>query len=360
MLKRSHLPAAAVVLSLAYVSFVLVSSGRPAPPPDFPAGDVPRFEALVSPVWLKALIGFHQSNGETPRPASYHNNRFVILEASWSKTEDARDYLRGHIPGAVHFNTDDLETGYPTWKLRPPEELQQVIGHYGITGDTTVVVYSRQLIAAARVWWVLKYAGVADVRLLDGGFEFWSALGYPRETTVQTQQPAEFQAPVQSQLLATTSDVRNDLGTGQVWLADARSAAEYSGRSSGYSYLDRAGRIPSAVSIGNADDASLLYKRRDGRLRLPPEILDLWNRQGIVSTTDRRAFDRDVIFYCGGGWRSSLAFFYAWLLGFENIRNYSDGWAGWSTDYIPDASAKGSTPGWIQRASDNPVASGAP
>jgi len=360
MLKSSRGLISLVGLALGLFSLAALLRDRPAPPPNFPAAATPNYESLVSALWLKALLDFDDSNGESPRPPTYHNNQFVILEASWSKAEDAHDYRRGHIPGAVHFNTDELEDGYPTWKLRPPAELQQVIGRYGITAETTVVVYSRQLIAAARVWWVLKYAGVADVRLLDGGFEYWAALGYPRETTVHTPRPVEFEAQLQPSFLATTDYVRDRVGSLRVWLADARSEAEYAGKKSGYSYLDRTGRIPSALSVGDADDAALLYRQRDGRLRPPSEILELWRRQGIVSTQDRHSFDREVIFYCGGGWRSSLAFFYAWLLGFENIRNYSDGWCGWSTDYIPDATAAGSTPGWIQRPSDNPVVSGTP
>ncbi len=326
------------------------------PPPHFPARDTPNYEALVSAVWAKALQDFHESSFQTPRPPTYRNNRYVILEASWAKVDEAQDYRRGHIPGAIHFNTDELENGYPTWKLRPAGELQQTIGQYGITPETTVVVYSKQLIAAARVWWVLKYAGVADVRLLDGGFEMWDALGYPRETTIQSPQPVVFTAPVASNLLATTDYVRVHLASQQAWLADARSEAEYEGRKSGYESLDCKGRIPSSIPIGNADDA---YQQRYGRLRPPDEIQSMWKQQGIVASNAGPLFDREVIFYCGGGWRSSLAFFYAWLLGYQNIRNYSDGWCGWSTDYFSDAAAKGSTPGWSQRRTANPIATGA-
>jgi thiosulfate/3-mercaptopyruvate sulfurtransferase len=62
-----------------------------------------------------------------------------------------------------------------------------------------------------------------------------------------------------------------------------------------------------------------------------------------------------VIFYCGSGWRSSLAFLYAQWLGYERVRNYSDGWSGWSTQYVLDKKAKGATPGWRQLRSGHPV-----
>jgi thiosulfate/3-mercaptopyruvate sulfurtransferase len=328
----------------------------PSPAPDFPAQGAPNYEGLVSAAWVKSLLDFQARKFAAPRPATYRNDYFITLEASWAKPEDAKDYLRGHIPGAIHFNTDDLETGYPRWQLRPEEELHEVIGRHGITPQTTVVVYGKQSIAAARVWWALKYAGVDDVRLLDGGYEAWTAAGFDGETIARAPQPAFFSATVRSEFLATTEYVHAHYDSPDVWLADARSPEEFEGKTSGYDYLDFKGRIPSAINIGNADDESLLYVNRDGSLRGLDEVRAMWRRQGIASTRDGSRFDREVIFYCGSGWRSSVAFFHAWLMGYQNIRNYSDGWCGWSTIYSPDLGAGGSTPGWRQSATGNPIA----
>lgn len=328
-------------------------SARSGSAADFPAGEVPNSRGLVSAGWLKRMLDYQQSD-------TYRHQRFVVLEASWAALAKARDYREGHIPGAVHFNTDDLETGYPRWRLREGPELHGAIGRAGITPDTTVIVYGDKLIAAARVWWVLKYAGVADVRLLDGGMSAWRAAGGPVEREIHRPQPVLFSAPVATHLLATTAGVRAQLNSPRVWLADVRSEAEYAGRVSGYRYLDAKGRIPSAVFVGDGDDSAYLYKQRDGRLRPAAEILAHWRRQGLVPSDEPGRFERDVIFYCGGGWRSSVAFFYAWLLGFENIRNYSDGWSGWSTEYHPDKKARGGTPGWRQQPTGNPIKRGAP
>jgi thiosulfate/3-mercaptopyruvate sulfurtransferase len=322
---------------------------------DFPAREAPNYQGLVSVSWLKGLLDYQKPGSQTPRPETYRNERFVILEASWATLDKAKDYHRGHIPGAIHFNTDDMEDGSPRWRLREPVELQRALGRAGITRDTTVIVYGEKLIAAARVWWVLKYAGVDDVRLLDGGFEAWAEAGFPVETDVRLSQPVEFTAPVAANLLATTDYVRERLPSSQVWLADVRSGAEFAGRTSGYSYLEEKGRIPSAVHVGDGDDGAFLYKQRDGRLRPPAEILSHWQRQGILPAKESGRFEREVVFYCGGGWRSSVAFFYAWLLGFENIRNYSDGWSGWSTEYHAEPAAMGRTPGWRQQPSPNAI-----
>ncbi len=330
-------------------------NGAQPEPAFFPARGARNAEGLVSASWLRAALDYDPSNSKHPRPPSFTNDHCVVLEASWGNIDRAKEYRKGHVPGAIHFNTDDLEVGYPTWKLRSPRELHEVIGRHGITHKTTVVVYGRQMIAAARVWWVLKYAGVADVRLLDGGFPMWTALGYARETTIRTPTPVTFAAQVNFSVLATTDPIRAALGSSVSWLIDVRSDAEFAGRKSGYDYLDSKGRIPGAIAGGNADDGSALYTRSDGRLRDPSEIEELWRKLGIVATHSPGLFDREVIFYCGGGWRSSLAYYYAWLLGYQNIRNYSDGWAGWSTDYVADPTAKGSTPGWRQQGSANPI-----
>ena len=125
---------------------------------------------IVSPGWLHA-----------------NQQRVMVVEASWAKPEEAKDYLAGHIPGAVHANTDQFENGYPRWHLLAPKELQAAIGRLGIAPGARVVVYGRKPVVAARVWWILHYAGVADVRFLNGGYEAWTGAGYPGETAAQVR-----------------------------------------------------------------------------------------------------------------------------------------------------------------------------
>lgn len=306
---------------------------------------------IVTPAWVNSVQQFHAKK-ITARPANYKNNRFVILQTGWGKLSEAKDYRIGHIPGAVYLNTDEFENGYPRWHLKPVNELQDVIGKLGSTHDTTVIVYSKQTIAAARIWWILNYAGVSDVRVLDGGFAAWQAAGFASETKINLPQPTKFRVQPRLNWLATTSYVQENFD--KVWLADTRSAAEYRGEISGYDYLQQRGRIPGAIAIGDADDKALLYQTAEGKFLPPAEIATRWKQAGIKSSKNQ--FEREVIFYCGSGWRSSITFLYAYILGYKNIRNYSDSWSGWSTTYTPDANEKGITPGWRQRASGNPIA----
>jgi thiosulfate/3-mercaptopyruvate sulfurtransferase len=144
------------------------------------------------------------------------------------------------------------------------------------------------------------------------------------------------------------------LNTTATVLADVRAGGEFAGLISGYSYLLAKGRVPGAVWAGDADDASRIYTDADGTLRSFSEVRAHWNSLGITA-------NKELIFYCGGGYRSALAFFYGYLMGYENIRNYSDGWMGWSTTYTEDpAYQEDPTPGWRQNPSGRPVATGWP
>jgi thiosulfate/3-mercaptopyruvate sulfurtransferase len=125
---------------------------------------------------------------------------------------------------------------------------------------------------------------------------------------------------------------------------------------SGYGYLLAKGRIPNAVWVKDEDQ----YYDDDHTLRSYPEIKDMWSAVGIKSTIDSSLLDKEVIFHCGGGYRSSLTFFFAHMMGYDNVRNYSDGWEGWSTTYTQDPSCSDGAPGWCQAPSGRPIIIGTP
>jgi thiosulfate/3-mercaptopyruvate sulfurtransferase len=331
--------------------------------PALPMEKAANYADVVYPGWVKALIDYHAGITSTPPPEYGYdrNHKYLIFETQWGSIDDMRQgwadrsYLDGHIPGAIHSNSDTYENGYPRWFLLPDAELKAAVGSMGITADTTVVVYSSSPIFAARLWWILKYAGVTDVRFMNGGYRQWAASGLPSETAINDPVPAAYIGTTRPEYLATTADVFSRyLNTATTTLVDVRAGGEYAGIISGYSYLAARGRIPGAVQAGDADDASRVYSDGDGTLRSFAEVRSHWNGIGATS-------GKELIFYCGGGYRSGLAFLYAYLMGYPNIRNYSDGWEGWSTTYTEDSSyQEGVTPGWRQDPSGRPIGTGAP
>jgi thiosulfate/3-mercaptopyruvate sulfurtransferase len=328
--------------------------------------EFPKAELLVSAEWAKSMIDYHKPGSTSAAPPNYTYDRahkYLVFETQWGTIDDMQQgwadnsYLLGHIPGAIHSNSDTYENGFPRWFLLPDAELKAAVGSMGITADTTVIVYSDSTIFAARLWWILKYAGVSDVRFLNGGIKQWTAKGYPVETTVNNPIGTTYNGTINPAYIATTPYVATNYNSGTTQLVDVRSGSEYVGLISGYGYLVNKGRIPDSIWAYNADDSSLRYSNPDGTLLSYEEIKSLWSGLGIT-------FNKETIFYCGGGYRSSLAFFYAHLMGYTNIRNYSNGWAEWSTTFTKDDNYKkdplipGSTDGWIQTLSGRLFATG--
>jgi len=329
-----------------------------------------RYSEVVHPSWVKALIDYHKPGSTTPAPPEYpydRDHKYLIFETQWGSFDDMaqgwadNSYLIGHIPGAIHSNSDTYENGAPRWFLLPDDDLHAAMGSMGITADTTVIVYSDSRIFAARLWWILKYAGVNDVRVMNGGSQQWLANGYDTETTITYPVPTTFTGATHPEYLATTDYVFSQYANiGTALIADVRSKDEYDGLISGYSYVNAKGRIPNSVWAYDGDDSSPVYNDSDGTLRSYTEVRDFWKSIGITSTGASNLFDKEVIFQCGSGYRSALTFLYAYLMGYDNIRNYSDGWEGWSTTYTQDPSCDDGAPGWCQTPSGRPIIIGTP
>ena len=321
-----------------------------------PMEKAPRYSTIVYPAWVKALIDYHAPGSTTDPPPNYQyarDHKYLIFETAWGPVEDAGSYLEGHVPGAIHSDSDIYENGSPRWFLLPDAEIHAAMGRMGITSDTTVIVYGDSAIFAARLWWILKYAGLSDVRLFNGGYEQWLTAGYTGETTINYPVAAAFSGSVHKEYIATTAYVSKNLGS--IFAGDVRSYDEFVGTKSGYSYLQAKGRIPGAVWLCDADSTSLFYRDGDATISSYTQVRDLWKKKGLLAKGAPNKFDRELIFYCGGGYRSALAFLHAHLMGYNNVRNYSSGWSDWSTTYSEDSSCGGITPGWCQWPSPRPI-----
>ncbi|NML60972.1 hypothetical protein HHL21_07720 [Massilia sp. RP-1-19] len=127
---------------------------------------MPRWRQLVPSAWVAGLV---TGAPITAAPAG----EWRLFEIGFGAAEA---FARGHIPGAGYIDTAQLERA-PLWNKVPDAELKQLLLGHGIRHDVTVVLYSRNSLAAARAAHLLRYAGVVDVRLLDGGFAAWTGAG---------------------------------------------------------------------------------------------------------------------------------------------------------------------------------------
>lgn len=266
---------------------------------DYPLDSFPHFQYSISPEWLYALM-----QGE--RPETYHNNQFMLFEVSWGSLEKAKAYTQ-HIVGAYHFDTDWVEDEAPVYNLADPQKIEKNLLQHGITKDKTIVLYSNNQLAAYRIFWALKWAGVEDVRVLNGNFATWTKAGFPDETTVNTPTPAsEFGAviPVNPQInISMPADAMARQQQG-LKLISNRVWDEYTGKISGYDYIPGKGEPQGAIwGFAGSDSSNMAdYYDLDGTLRNPNEIFALWKGQNI-NQGDQLAF------YCGTGWRAGVSWF---------------------------------------------------
>ncbi|UUZ74889.1 hypothetical protein LP414_22325 [Polaromonas sp. P1(28)-13] len=126
----------------------------------------PRWQQLITPAWLARLVA---GASVSAAPA----NGWRLLEVDCGAPGA---FLQSHIPGAAYLDTQCLEEG-PFWNKVSDSALLQLLLGLGIRHDTTVVLYGRNTTAAARAAHLMLYAGVKDVRLLDGGFTAWLRAG---------------------------------------------------------------------------------------------------------------------------------------------------------------------------------------
>jgi 3-mercaptopyruvate sulfurtransferase SseA len=277
----------------------------------------PNYEMLVPAAWINDTI--EKNNNGKP---------YKVFEVSWG--EESEDYKKGHIPGAVHINTDEVEEG-PVWNRLSDAELEQFALNNGITTDTTVILYGADPTAAFRVGVILKYMGAEDVRVLNGGWTAWSNGGYEIEKTENKKVAVDsFGALVPSNpdYIIDLEEAKQVLAdTENSALVDIRSWAEFTGETSGYDYIEPKGRPAGSVWGHAGSDSSHLedYRNPDSTMRSAQEIYDIWAEEGIDPSNN-------LAFYCGTGWRAAEVLFYADVMGLENISLYDGGWNEWSMD----------------------------
>jgi 3-mercaptopyruvate sulfurtransferase SseA len=302
-----------------------------------PLERLPNYDKLVHTEWLRQVL-----DGERPEAAP--QGRALLFHVNFGVPEE---YEEAHIPGAFYLDTNRLEDP-ADWNRRSPEALGAALRGLGITHDTTVIVYGRDTeghanekwpgrragqIAATRALAILRYAGVADVRLLDGGYDWWVRAGYPLETVLREPSPVESFGVV----IPQRPDFIVDIGEAKEILADHAGSAlvsvrtwrEHIGAVSGYNYIGPAGRIAGDVWGNCGSDAYHMqhYRNVDNTMRAYPEIAANWAEAGIVP-------EKWVAYYCGTGWRASETWFYAWLMGWPRIAVYDGGWFEWSQDPV--------------------------
>ena len=237
------------------------------------------------------------------------------------------NYELGHIPGAVLVNWKQDINEPINRNILSKQAYEQLMQRIGVNNDSTLVLYGDfNNWFAAFAFWVFKYYGYRDVRILNGGRKKWLAEDKPVTKDIPSYSEGNFKLEQQSEpdknIRTFLNYVRNTLGTAT--LIDVRSPKEFTGEITAppeypTEHAQRGGHIPNALNIpwGQAVNDS------DGTFKSVEELRRLYESKGVTP-------DKEVITYCRIGERSSHTWFVlSYLLGYPNVKNYDGSWTEW-------------------------------
>ncbi|WP_150461799.1 sulfurtransferase [Nesterenkonia ebinurensis] len=248
-----------------------------------------------------------------------------ILDVRWrlDRPNGRPEHLAGHLPGAVYVDLDTelAEHGRPAAEGRHPlpalETLQTAARRWGLNDGDTVVVYDdMKNTSSARAWWLLRHAGLRDVRVLDGSLRGWARAGYPLETGDVVPEPGTVTLQYGALGHVDIDDAASFPHRGT--LLDVRIPERYRGE---VEPMDpRPGHIPGALNAPTAENVD-----QDGRFLLPEALRERFLALGVDP-------QKPVASYCGSGINGCHSVLALELAGFEAVL-YPGSFSEWSNNY---------------------------
>jgi len=248
------------------------------------------------------------------------DKRFVEVDV------DTTQYEAGHLPGAIAFNWQSQLQDQIARDIISKGDFEKLASQGGITPKTTVVLYGdNNNWFAAYAFWLFKYYGHEDVRLIDGGRKKLVAENRELTKDVPSYPGTDYKVTkVNAELRADRDYVRSRLDKAgkSFGLIDVRSPAEYVGEIIAPPGMtetaQRPGHIPGAKNVPWATAVA-----DDGTFKPVEELKRIYSAKGLSD-------DKDVVAYCRIGERSSHTWFaLKYLLGLPNVRNYDGSWTEW-------------------------------
>jgi thiosulfate/3-mercaptopyruvate sulfurtransferase len=236
------------------------------------------------------------------------------------------NYELGHIPGAVLFDWKNDINDPITRNVLSKESCQNLLQNAGINNDTTLLLYGDfNNWFAAFAFWVLKYYGYKDVRLINGGRKKWLQEDRALTKDVPTYSKGNFAAnEPDSNIRVFLDEVKRAVSAPELKMVDVRSPKEFTGEILAppeypTEHAQRGGHIPGAVNIPWAQAVN----DSDGTFKNTDELKQLYESKGITP-------DKEIIAYCRIGERSSHTWFVLkYLLGYPKVKNYDGSWTEW-------------------------------
>jgi len=243
-----------------------------------------------------------------------------VAEVDYDPTAN---YTLGHVPGSVLLDWKADINDPVTRNILTKQACEDLLQKVGVDVDTTLVLYGDfNNWFAAFAFWVFKYYGYKDIRLMNGGRKKWLEEDKPVTKDIPSYAKGNFKATEpDSSIRVFLKYVSETLGS--KILVDVRGPKEFTGEILAppeypTEHAQRGGHIPGAVNIpwGQAVND-------DGTFKSADELQKLYQSKGVAA-------DKEVISYCRIGERSSHTWFVLkYLLGYPNVKNYDGSWTEW-------------------------------
>ncbi|HKG89031.1 MAG TPA: sulfurtransferase [Nitrososphaeraceae archaeon] len=235
------------------------------------------------------------------------------------------NYMLGHTPGAVLFDWKEDINDPLTRNIFSKPSCEDLLQRAGINNDTTLILYGDfNNWFAAFAFWVFKYYGYDDIRLMNGGRKKWLEEDRPLSKDIPEYPKGNFKAAEpDNSIRVFLNYVRDSIESSQKVLIDVRSPKEFTGEILAppeypTEHAQRGGHIPGALNIPWSQAVS-----EDGTFKSAEELKKLYESKGITS-------NKEVIAYCRIGERSSHTWFVLkYLLGYPDVKNYDGSWTEW-------------------------------
>jgi len=243
-----------------------------------------------------------------------------VAEVDYDPTAN---YALGHVPGSVLIDWKADINDPLTRNIVTKQACESLLQRVGVNDDTTLVLYGDfNNWFAAFAFWVFKYYGYKDVRLMNGGRKKWLEEDKPVTKDIPSHAQGNFKASEpDSSIRVFLRYVRDTLGS--KILVDVRGPKEFTGEILAppeypTEHAQRGGHIPGAVNIPWGQAVN-----EDGTFKSAEELQKLYQSKGVAA-------DKEVISYCRIGERSSHTWFVLkYLLGYPNVKNYDGSWTEW-------------------------------
>ncbi|TLZ58022.1 MAG: sulfurtransferase [Methanobacteriota archaeon] len=265
-------------------------------------------EVLVDTGWVKSFIG---------------DSKVRVVEVDYDPTSN---YNLGHIPSAALVDWRKDINDPVTRDIVSKTQLEHLLGRLGVTNDMKIVLYGDfNNWFAAFAFWVLKYYGVEDVVLMNGGRKKWLLEELPVTKDLPSYPHTTFHAKDPDDSIRVYLDyVREAIRMRDKVLVDVRGPKEFSGEILAppeypTEHAQRGGHIPGAKNIPWAQAVN----DADGTFKSVEDLKKLYESKGVTP-------DKEVIAYCRIGERSSHSWFaLKYLLGYPDVKNYDGSWTEW-------------------------------